>query len=238
MQISVTPLKTPVFELGQPLLPFLETVLRPHALEGKVVAITSKIVSLSEGAVVPKSEISRSALIKREADVYLGLGGRNTELTIKHGIMIPSAGIDESNAKGNYILYPKNPYAWAEQIWRGLRKSLNLKNLGVILTDSHTTPLRRGVNGIGLSHWGFQGADSRIGQPDLFSEILKYTHINTLDALASMAVFAMGEGNEGTPVAIVEGMNIEFAESSSQAEVAIEPLEDLYFPLLGASLLK
>jgi len=52
--------------------------------------------------------------------------------------------IDESNSETDqYILYPENPFVSAENLWQGLRKHWGVEKFGVILTDSHTTPLRR-----------------------------------------------------------------------------------------------
>ena len=75
------------------------------------------------------------------------------------------------------------------------------KNFGVLITDSHTTPLRRGVTGIALSYWGFSGVQNKVGTPDLFGRTLKMTHVNLADAFAAAAVLVMGESNESTPVA-------------------------------------
>src|ERR1043165_8235228 len=121
--------------------------------EGMIVAITSKILSICQGRVVPKDSVSNKfELIKSEADAHLkekdSLYGAH--LTIKHNILIPSAGIDESNGDGMYILYPHNSQQVATEIWQYLRQKHHLRHLGVIITDSHTTPLRKGVTGIAL----------------------------------------------------------------------------------------
>ena len=122
-KISVTALKTEVFHQGDDIYAFLKKHLKDENLEGQVLAITSKIISLSENRVVSKNEISKLDLVKRESDVYIGPGGFGAELTIKHGILIPSAGIDESNAENNqYILYPEKPYESVRKIWDFLRQ--------------------------------------------------------------------------------------------------------------------
>jgi F420-0:gamma-glutamyl ligase len=176
----------------------------------------------------------KKSLVEKEADVFLGETLHSVHMTIKHGLFIPSAGIDESNSEtGEFILYPTDPYASAHRIGLALRQHFKLSKLGIILTDSHSTPLRSGVTGIALAHFGFQATRNLVGQKDLFGRGLKATHVNTLDALAVAAVFEMGESNESRPLAIISGArNIEFTDRSSPAEIQIPLENDLYFHLL------
>jgi len=199
-----------------------------------VLAITSKVISLSEGQVVPKTAIEKTALVKQESDQYLGEVGYGCHLTVKHGLFIPSAGIDESNAEGDYyILFPKDPYLTAHTIRDSLAREWGLINFGVIITDSHTSPLRAGVTGITLAHSGFKGIENKVGTPDLFGRPLKMTRINAADALSTTAVYCMGESNECTPLAILRSTGIVFEREHKErkTECAIPPEEDLYFPL-------
>lgn len=195
--------------------------------------MTSKIVSIAEGRVVSRERLSKSAVVQSEADVYLGKGGHGIDMTIKHGLLIPSAGVDESNSEsGGYILYPKDPYKSAASICQFLRKALRIKKLGVILTDSHSTPLRRGVTGIALAHWGIQAVQPLVGTPDIFGQPLKFTNVNVVDSLAAMAVFVMGEAGNRCPLAVISGTEVKFTKTSSRKEIAVAPKNDLYFPLL------
>ncbi len=231
-------IKTKVYRSGEDLNAFLFRSLPKDLMkEGIVIAITSKIVSLAEGAVAPKKEkegtlegrAEKKALIRKEADQFLTETVHDVSLTIKHGILIPSAGIDESNSKEDeFILFPKNPYESAERIGRALRAHFKIKNLGIIITDSHTTPLRNGVTGIGLSHFGFKAVRNLIGSHDLFGRAIKMTQINVLDALSSAAVYEMGETDDCSPIAILTASNLEFTESSSINEIQIPIENDLY----------
>jgi dihydrofolate synthase / folylpolyglutamate synthase len=229
-------IQTPIFHAGDDLNSYLAQNLKV-SLEGKVLAITSKLVSLAENRLVAKSAISKKDLVKSEADHYLCEGGYGAELTIKHGFLFASAGIDESNSEtDSYILLPKDPYKSAEQIYLFLKNKFALNNFGVILTDSHSMPFRRGVTGIALAHWGFKATKSLIGQKDLFDQELKFTHVDVADSLASMAVFTMGEAADASPLAIVEGAEVEFQKKSSSSEIQISPKDDLYAPLFKAFL--
>jgi F420-0:gamma-glutamyl ligase len=233
--MKVIPIRTKVLNVGDDIFQFVVKNLGARKLqEGDVLAITSKIISLSEDCIINKSQVrSKEELVKKEADVYFGKGAHECHLTIKHGIMIPSAGIDESNAEGDfYILYPKDPYQSARKLWLKLKKHYKLKNLGIILTDSHTTPLRRGVSGISLAHCGFHGVESLVGTKDIFGREMKFTYLNHADVLAVIAVYQMGETNERKPMAILRKCNLKFTDKNTKTECLIDLKEDIYLPIL------
>lgn len=238
--MQVTALKTKIYRPGANLIDFIdESVPGDLRQENCVLAITSKIVSLAERRTVSKNSIEKRALVEREADYFLGEIGHGCFLTIKEGLLIPSAGIDESNSEsGDYILYPADPFHSARELWSALRKRWDLKNLGIIITDSHTTPLRRGVTGIGLSYAGFSAVKSLIGSEDLFGRQLRVTTINYLDGLSAAAVLAMGEGAECQPLAWIGASGVDFCETIDPREIQIPVEEDLYGPLLHNRLAK
>ncbi len=220
----------------------LESILDQYVTnlnDGDILAITSKIVSLCQGRVVEKLSVSKRDLIAREADSVLqtDYNPYDLYLTIKDNILIPSAGIDESNSNGVYILYPQNLQAVAHTVWKHLTTKFSIENLGVIITDSHTTPMRRGVTGITLGWCGFEPLHSYVNKPDIYGNLLHVTQINILDALATSAVFMMGEGDEQTPLAIIRNApKIKFTSRAPTAQeeksVTISMEEDLYAPLL------
>lgn len=233
--MKTIPIKTKVLNVGDDIFQFVVKSLGARKLqEGDVLALTSKIMSLSEGCIINKNEVkNKEELVKREADVYFGKGAYDCHLTIKHGIMIPSAGIDESNADGEYyILYPKDPYQSARKLWLKLKKHYKLKKLGVILTDSHTTPLRRGVSGISLAHCGFHGIESLVGSKDIFGREMKYTYLNHADVLAVMAVYQMGETDQKKPMVVLRNFNLQFTDKNTKSECLIDLKEDIYLPIL------
>src|SRR3989344_3515489 len=105
--------------------------------EGDIVAISSKVVSIGEGRCVPLDEADKLALTKREADYYLlpAKSKWRRIFTIAGGALLGSAGLDESNANGHYVLYPENPYKSARALRAWLKREHGLKTLGVIITD-------------------------------------------------------------------------------------------------------
>jgi F420-0:gamma-glutamyl ligase len=75
---------------------------------GDIIAISSKVVSIDEGRTIPIESIpDKEKLIEQEADYYLKAPKTSRyrqRFTISKGGMAGSAGIDESNGSGHYIL--------------------------------------------------------------------------------------------------------------------------------------
>ena len=206
-----------------------------------IIVITSKIISITEGRVVKKDIIDKKTLVYQEADAVLKSDENfhNFYLTIKNGLLIPSSGIDESNVNNSYVLYPFNVQKTAAFLWQYLKKQYNLNKLGIVITDSHTTIMRRGVTGIALGWCGFCPFYSYIGETDIYDQKIKVTQVNILDSLATSAVFVMGEGKEQTPIAIIkQAPRVVFVNrepsKSEENMVKIDIEEDLYGPLLKA----
>lgn len=233
MGLSVLPVKTAIFHPGDDLVEFLVHHLQDRPLqERSILAITSKIVSLAEGRIVPFASIDKKDLIRQEANHYLGEIGYGVSLTITHGLLVAAAGIDESNSEnGDYIVYPKNPTVSAEKLHTALKKRLGLKELGIILTDSRTGPLRLGVVGVSLAYAGFHPLRNMIGKDDIFGRPLKMTKINLTDSLAAAAVLMMGEADERCPLAVVENAPVEFTDHPRREDLEVAPEDDMYLPL-------
>lgn len=211
--------------------------------ENSVVAVTSKVVSIGEGRCILLGKIDKDKLIAKEADKYLprklwpnGL----TMYTIKNNLLVAAAGIDESNANGYYILWPKNPESSAKKIWKFLKEKFSLRNLGVIITDSRVTPLRRGVVGVAISYFGFKPLKDYRGTKDLFGRQFEMETTDIPDCLATAAVLEMGEGAECQPLAVISGIPyIEFIQEkydpkSPDLSFEIPEKEDLFYPFLSS----
>lgn len=203
--------------------------------EKSIVAVTSKIISITEGRIVKIGDIDKDELIKRESQYYLPRADNpyNVSLTITRGTLVATAGIDESNANGYYILWPKDPQKTANKIRTYFLNRFHLKNIGVIITDSRTTPLRWGVTGIAIAYSGFKPLRNYIGREDVFGKKLEYTKASIMDSLAACAAFVMGEGNEQAPLAIIKDIpGVVFQKRNPTkkelAEIKISIEEDLY----------
>lgn len=209
--------------------------------ENSVVAVTSKVVAIGEGRCIPLGSIEKDELIAKEADKYLPRKPNElTMYTVKNNLLVAAAGIDESNADGYYILWPKNPELSAKKIWEFLKKKFKLKNFGVIITDSRVTPLRRGVLGMAISYFGFKPLRDYRGTKDLFGRKFEMETTDIPDCLATAAVLEMGEGAECQPLAVITDVPyVEFIEEKYKpkdpdSSFEIPEKEDLFYPFLSS----
>jgi putative folate metabolism gamma-glutamate ligase len=237
--MKVAAIKTELITAGATeLLPLLERVISDLE-EGSVIAITSKIVSLCESSVIPFDQINKDELVVRESDLYLpaSLSKYGHHFTITNNTLIPMAGVDESNGDGQYVLWPKDAQATANQVRAWAKQKSGLSQLGVIITDSTCHPLRRGTNGIMLAYSGFRALNDYVGRPDLFGRPFTVSQADVAGGLAAAAVLQMGEGTEQTPIAILTELPfVHFQDRDPTAEelaTVIIPLqEDLFAPFL------
>ena len=240
--MKVTAIKTKKVYPKDDLLSLLLASL-PPLREKQILAISGKILSLCYGYFIKKEiePLSKESLVQREADCYWKLPNREmTALTLKGGCFLPFAGIDESNGAGTYVLFPKNLFSHTASIWSALRRHYELQTLGVLIIDSHLTPLRRGTTGICLSWCGCSPLHSYRGEKDCFSRAYTMTHLNLIDAYATAAVAEMGEGNEQTPIALIEeATKAQFIDRPPNEEeresIAMHWKEDLFYPLFHAA---
>jgi len=211
---------------------------KPGIREKSIIAITSKVISIWKGRCIKIGDIEKDELIKKEADFYIDRKKVSPDydvmLTIKNNILIPTSGIDESNANGYYILWPKKPFEAAKEIYEYIKKEFKLKNFGIIISDSHTTPLRTGIMGIGIAYYGFYPLRDYRNKKDIFGRKLKMSQTNIVDSLATSAVYEMGEGAEQTPITIIEDAgDIMFLEKTFKKDpLGIDINEDIYSSLL------
>ncbi len=234
----VKPIKTGVVKNADlSLSDFLDKYL-DSVSERSVFAITSKVVAICEKRIVPVANTPKKKLIKREADLYTEeVFSYGSIFTVTNNTFIRSAGIDESNGNGNYVLWPIDPQASANNIRSYLKQRFKLKSVGVIITDSSSTPLRRGTSGIYLAHSGFAALKDYRGSKDLFGRTYEMSRSNVASGLAAAAVVAMGEGTETTPICIIEDVPfVQFQDRDpNRAEIMdlnISIDQDIFAPFL------
>ena len=240
----IRPLKTrKIRPNGEKLASILDRSLRRFP-EQSILAVTSKIVSITEGRVAPLSA-DKEKLLRAEAEYYLEKKYRrfHSALSIVDHAFISSAGIDESNGAGYHVLLPQDPQKTAYTLYRSLKKRFGRKKFGVIITDSRSMPLRRGATGVALAYRGFKGLKDYRGIPDLFGRKMKAEQANQADALAAAAVAVMGEGPEQTPLALIEKPEgIVFrAGAPTRKEVReffVSAEQDIFAPLFNMKHLK
>lgn len=240
--MKVTAYQTPLVHKNDDLLAILQKSLPATLPENSVLAVTSKIVALCEGNALPVVTGTREEkqdIVRQEAEAYTdpSTSAYDVMLTVKDSILAVNAGLDMSNADNQYVLLPKDAYKSATYIWNFLKTTYNLKNVGVIITDSKTFPLKWGTIGTCLGHCGFMAVRDMIGKKDLFGYEMQMTKVNIAEALAVSAVLSMGEVAEQTPLSLLEAIpQIEFqAHEPTQEEIhslqiALE--DDVFAPIL------
>ncbi len=238
----VEPIKTDKIIVGGPSLWEVLEKSIPTLPNHSILAITSKIVSICEGRVVRIGTADKRDLIEAESQYYIPpeKSKYDISLTITRDILIPTAGIDESNGNGYYILWPSDPQKTANEIRKKLVSKFKQPNIGVLITDSTTTPMRLGITGIAISYSGFSALNNYIGEKDLFERTLKVTKANVANALAASAVLVMGEGSEQRPLARISDIPFvhfdEKAPSTNELkELRISSEDDVYAPLITST---
>ncbi|MDR0646804.1 MAG: coenzyme F420-0:L-glutamate ligase [Elusimicrobiota bacterium] len=228
--MKIRAIKTGIFKEKQNLPDFIFKYL-PKVKNGSVIAVSSKIAALWEGRSAPLNQ--KEKLIKKESDFAL-----KTSLcwfTVKNGMVMTNAGIDESNVKNKIVLLPKNCYKTAAKLRAALIKKYKIKKLGIILTDSMILPLRAGVIAGAVGYGGFKGVKDLRNKKDLTGRKLKMTLIDIADTLASCAALMMGEADEQSPIALIEDAPVEFTDKTHPQEIKYPFKNDLYYPFFKAA---
>ncbi len=210
-----------------------------------VIVISSKFISNSQGRVleISNSKICGKAkeiakkfnsnenfmeIVFRESDKIIG-GVAGFVMSTTDGILAPNAGIDRSNSKGTkIILYPNEPYKFAEELKRKIFLELNL-HVGIIIVDSRLMPARIGTVGVAIACAGIEPTKDLRGEKDLDGNPLKVTFQATADNLASIANHEMGEGNDLHPIAIIRDSNCKLTDRKILPEEMIIPYEQCVY---------
>jgi len=235
----VTPIKThKITDKDKSVTKILDRYLKDFP-DRSVLGIAAKIVSICEGRFVPVGSVEKDALVEQEAERYIPRSYNKWGFcfSITRRTLIASAGVDESNAFGNYVLWPEDPQKSANQIREYLVKRFKIKYAGVVIVDGHTQPFRWGVMGISIAHSGFSAVKWNAGKPDVFGRPIQVSNQSIVEGLAATASLIMGEAGEQTPLSLITDVPfVEFqARNPTQKEldsISITPEEDLYWPIM------
>lgn len=167
----------------------------------------------------------------QESDKILG-GIPGFLLATRGNLVLPNAGIDESNAPEGWVTrLPEDANASAARIRKEIRDRIG-REVAVIIIDSRTHAMRLGVSGVAIGCSGILPITDERGKPDLYGHELQVTRRAIADSLASTAELLMGEANEGVPVVLIRGYPYIFAEAAPIESIA--PEEDLFLGSLGS----
>ncbi|MHA1214601.1 MAG: coenzyme F420-0:L-glutamate ligase [Candidatus Hodarchaeales archaeon] len=188
-----------------------------------VLIIASKIISIIEKRIIHLSDITNIRtqaltlakksklpeafveIVFREADEVLG-AVPGAVLAFRNGILQANAGVDQSNSggEGTVVLLPKDPIKVANELRKEIF-SKTKKEVGIIIADSKTHPLRRGTSGFALGVSGILPVIDDRGKFDLYNRKMKITTRALADNLVCGAEILMGESGEQIPVVIARG---------------------------------
>lgn len=235
--MKILPYKTKAVEAGDDLFAILKSSIM--SLEEKsVLCISSKIIALCQGDVCP-ADADKMQLIKEECEWYLPpeTNKFGSTITITGHKLAAAAGIDESNAHGTLVLLPSHILQTATSVHKWLMQTYGVKNVGVVIIDSRSTPLNLGTTGQALTAVGIQPLKDYRGKVDIFGREIVVSRLNIVNCLASAAVLAMGEGDERLPIATIEQLDqVEFSQDYQGDALDYEIDNDLYAALLKSDL--
>jgi len=170
--------------------------------DGDVVVVTSKVVSKSEGRVVPGDD--REAAIEAEAVRVVARRGPSTIVRTRHGLTMAAAGVDNSNVEvGMLVLLPVDPDGSARRLRAEVAERTGL-NVGVVVTDTAGRAWREGQTDIAVGAAGLTVLDDHAGRVDAHGNPLAVTAPAVADEIAGLAELAAGKLG-GRPFAVVRG---------------------------------
>jgi coenzyme F420-0:L-glutamate ligase len=240
--------RTRVVKAGDDLVELILESLKAQDLQledNDVLALTSKVVSCSEGRLVKLSEVEPSEeakrlakeyslkqefaeLILQEADRVYG-GVERAVLTLKNGVMAANAGIDNKNTPSDYaVLWPKDPKASARKVRDRIKRRTG-KDVAVMIIDSGLVPLRIGTTGLALAVAGFKPIRDDRGCEDLFGKPIVITRQAVADDLASAAHLLMGEATEKTPLVLIKDAPVDFDDGTYGSSDMMMPFKECIF---------
>jgi coenzyme F420-0:L-glutamate ligase/coenzyme F420-1:gamma-L-glutamate ligase len=218
---------------GDDLVRLLLEAIEVQGLELKdhdLVIVTSKVVSKSEGQVVPfdGSEEHKAALIDGEARRVLRRRGPLRITESRHGFVSANAGIDLSNTtEGTAVLLPKDPDRSARRIRAEIARRRSL-DVAVVITDTFGRVWRNGVTDVAIGSAGIRPILDLRGTTDANGRLLEATEIAIVDEIAGAANLVLGKAM-GTPFAILRGLDLSYFGEGSIGENVIRSANDDLF---------
>lgn len=226
--------------------------VRTPLQDADVVVLAHKIVSKAEGCVLrldgvspgPRAEelaeITGKApalvqVIVEESDEILWADGAG-RLICRHrlGHVCASAAVDESNSRpGCVITLPRDPDRSAARLRRALERRFGLR-LGVLICDTHGRPFREGACGTAIGASGVRMEKSYVGSVDRAGRRMHSSVECWGDELACAATLALGQGGEGTPVAVVRGLEGAMGDGCAGALLRV-PERDVFLQSMRQS---
>jgi coenzyme F420-0:L-glutamate ligase/coenzyme F420-1:gamma-L-glutamate ligase len=212
-----------------------------------VIAVTQKIVSKAEGAIVELTTITPRPEAVEYATKW-GRDARQVEVVLQeairvvrmdrgviitetaHGFVLANSGVDASNVgprSGEVVtLLPRDPDGSA----RAIREAIRLRTgvaPGVIITDSFGRPWRLGITDVAIGVAGIAALEDLRGKPDADGRMMAATVRAVADQIAATAELALGK-TARRPLALIRGAHPQVAEDGSARSSLMPPDWDLF----------
>lgn len=189
-----------------------------------LVIVTSKVVSKAEGRVVAfdGTEEHKVAIVEAESKRVLRRRGPLRITETHHGFINANAGVDLSNTDdGTAVLLPKDSDQSARRIRAALRQRRGV-DVAVVVTDTFGRVWRNGVTDVALGSAGIKPILDLRGTTDANGRLLEATEVAIVDEIAGAANLVLGKA-QGTPFAVVRGLDPSYFGSGSISEHVIRP---------------
>lgn len=218
---------------------------------GDIVVVAQKIVSKSEGRLVPARQfqpsdqaIALAAEIGKDPYKVQAILSESTEVIRarrqppdgllitrhRHGWICANAGIDESNLgegrDGMLLLLPEDPDASARGIQAGLEARYGAP-IGVIISDTFGRPWRNGLVNIAIGVAGVPAIVDWTGRTDAYGRGLKATLPAFADEIAATAGLLMPK-DAGHPVIVIRGLDWTVAPDARARDVLRPIAQELF----------
>lgn len=218
---------------------------------GDIVVVAQKIVSKSEGRMVPLADFEPSAdalgisaeigkdarkveAILRESTAVIRARKQPGEGLLitrhKQGWICANAGIDESNLgagrEGMLLLLPEDPDASARKIRAGLEARFS-GPIGVVISDTFGRPWRNGLVNIAIGVAGVPVLVDWSARTDAYGRGLKATLPAFADEVAASSGLLMAK-DAGLPVVVLRGLTWQ-DDPEARAGQVLRPIEQEMF---------
>jgi coenzyme F420-0:L-glutamate ligase/coenzyme F420-1:gamma-L-glutamate ligase len=200
--------------------------LRHHDL----IVVTSKVVSKSEGQVVPYdgSDEDKVRIVEGESVRVLRRRGPLRITETRHGFINANAGVDLSNAdEGTAVLLPKDPDRSARRIRSELARRTGV-DVATLITDTLGRVWRQGVTDVALGSAGLRPVLDLRGTTDANGRLLEATEVAIADEIAGAANLVLHKA-AATPFALVRGLDESFFGDGSVNENIVRSKNDDLF---------
>jgi coenzyme F420-0:L-glutamate ligase/coenzyme F420-1:gamma-L-glutamate ligase len=195
-----------------------------------LVVVTSKVVSKSEGQVVPYdgTDDDKVAIVEGESVRVLRRRGTLRITETRHGFINANAGVDLSNTDdGTAVLLPKDPDRSARRLRSELARRLDV-DVAVLITDTFGRVWRQGVTDVALGSAGLTPLLDLRGTLDANGRLLEATEVAIADEIAGAANLVLHKA-AATPFALVRGLDESFFGPGSISENIVRSKNDDLF---------